>query len=274
MSLEHTNGDIWSYIETHRVVVPTNQKGVMGAGLALQAKQRFPGIQAAYQTYLSSTHNKASPWYNSLFPNIILAPTKRHWKDKSRLDDVVNVLLSLSKIKDGPFVIPQMGCGLGGLTWGQVQGAYDVFKTTSDTWVVVHPEKTYKGECILQKMNNLIGYSHAIIKFNTIEGINKTGIYAKMKLCFGKDDDAIAQIYYKTTDRSKTPIWVLPLHFTGGTCITPIFMGKLGEEILSIVGRTSDVFKAHYKEASNMKANRSWRISNNAIEEIIEGTKS
>jgi hypothetical protein len=271
--LEEKVGDIWSYAKTHRVVVPTNQLGVMGAGLALQAKQRSPGIQTAYQEFLSSVsrNDKAAPWYNNLFPNLILAPTKRHWKDKSRLDDVANVLLMLSKIKDGPFAIPEMGCGLGGLKWSQVQGAYEVFKTVSDTWMVIHPEKTYKGE-VHKKMNNLIGYSHAIIKFNTIESMRKTGICAKMKLCFGKEEDAIAQVYYRTTDGSKTFVWVLPTYTSLGFMDLPIFTGKMGDELLSIVGRASEVFKKHYKEDSNMKANRSWRISQDAIEEIIEAT--
>ncbi len=61
MSLIEVTGDIWTYVPTHRIVIPTNILGVMGAGLALAAKQKYPGIQAAYQHALSSMPDKRVP---------------------------------------------------------------------------------------------------------------------------------------------------------------------------------------------------------------------
>jgi O-acetyl-ADP-ribose deacetylase (regulator of RNase III) len=140
--LNETIGDIWSYAETHRIVIPTNILGVMGAGLALQAKQRYPGVQTAYQSWLAAqraTDNPYTPWCSKSFPDLILAPTKRHWKDKSRLKDVADVLEKLSKIEGGPFALPEMGCGLGGLSWAQVHPFCQVFVGVKAEWVVVHP---------------------------------------------------------------------------------------------------------------------------------------
>lgn len=137
--ITETTGDIWSYLGSHKIVIPTNQIGVMGAGLALQTKQKFPGIQTAYQAFLRVTHDKATPWCDNNFPSLILATTKRHWKDKSRIDDVADILIKLSKMSGGPFALPEMGCGLGGLSWQLTKGLYKVFETTSTEWIVVHP---------------------------------------------------------------------------------------------------------------------------------------
>jgi hypothetical protein len=139
MMLIETTGDIWSYVATHRIVIPTNILGVMGAGLALAAKQRYPGIQAAYQHALNSLPDKRIPWWSDAFPDLILAPTKRHWVDKSRPQDVADILAKLSKIEGGPYALPEMGCGLGGLRWEDTRHFYQVFVPVKAEWVVVHP---------------------------------------------------------------------------------------------------------------------------------------
>lgn len=139
MSFMEVTGDIWSYVLTHRIIIPTNQAGVMGAGLALAAKQRYPGIQTAYQQALHTGHDKRMPWSSIDYPDLILAPTKRHWRDKSRLDDLATLLTELSKVEGGPFALPEMGCGLGGLAWSQTAPLYSVFEARCTLWVVVHP---------------------------------------------------------------------------------------------------------------------------------------
>lgn len=138
MSLIEVTGDIWTYVPTHRIVIPTNILGVMGAGLALAAKQKYPGIQAAYQHALSSMPDKRVPWMDERFADLILAPTKRHWVDNSRLKDVADILVKLSKMQGGPYAIPEMGCGLGGLAWDVTKGLYKVFETAPAEWVLVH----------------------------------------------------------------------------------------------------------------------------------------
>ena len=150
MSFKEVVGDIWSYLDTHTIVIPTNRLGVMGAGLALQAKQKFPHIQESYQKALSTLDDKGAPWYSDEFPHLILAPTKRHWKDKSNTKDLNKLLWDLSCLKGGPFAMPEMGCGLGGLTWAGTCDLYRVFREhfsgpISTEWIVVHPVKIYTG---------------------------------------------------------------------------------------------------------------------------------
>lgn len=138
--LNESVGNVWSYVGTHVIIIPTNQIGVMGAGLALQAKKNYPNIQVSYQAAFKAGHNPRLPWRSDAFPDLILAPTKRHWKDSSRLDDLSFVLKELAKEKGGPFVLPEMGCGLGGLKWEQTQLLYMVFCAVDTDWTVVHPK--------------------------------------------------------------------------------------------------------------------------------------
>jgi O-acetyl-ADP-ribose deacetylase (regulator of RNase III) len=55
---------------------------------------------------------------------IINFPTKRHWKDRSRLEDIQAGLAALVKevgrLGIGSIAIPPLGCGLGGLSWEEV----------------------------------------------------------------------------------------------------------------------------------------------------------
>lgn len=137
--LNERTGDIWSYVFTHSIVIPTNRKGIMGAGLALQAKSRYPGIQIAYQDWLGTTDDKGAPWYSEQFPDLVLAPTKRCWRNSSNIPDLDEVLTKLSKLEGGPFVLPEMGCGLGGLKWEDTVHLYKVFVPVKTDWTIVHP---------------------------------------------------------------------------------------------------------------------------------------
>lgn len=108
------------------------------------------------------------------------------------------------------------------------------------------------------------GLTHAVVFFNTIKGAQESGINAMMKLCFGSDDSAIGQILYRTTPKSKTPIWVLPVR-TSGSSELPVFSGNMGEEILGAVGRAADRFK---KANITDKAGRTFRVTKVGVEEV------
>lgn len=117
-------------------------------------------------------------------------------------------------------------------------------------------------------MPNLSAISHAVIYFNTVEGNKQTGIGAMMKLCFGNDDDAISQIMYRTEKGNPTPTWVLPTRHTGDTSIPelPIYTGKVGEELLSVIARAADRLKK--AGVTGKLAGRSFRVTTKGVEEI------
>jgi O-acetyl-ADP-ribose deacetylase (regulator of RNase III) len=117
--------------EAEALVNAVNCVGVMGRGIALQFKNVFPANFRAYaaacqrsevqpgRMYTFYTGKLTSPRY------IINFPTKRHWRGKSRLEDIEAGLTALvSEIRDlqiRSIAIPPLGSGLGGLDWSTVR---------------------------------------------------------------------------------------------------------------------------------------------------------
>lgn len=104
-----------------------NCVGVMGKGIALEFKNRFPEM---FDDYLKRCERKevelGVPYlYRTLFPpQIINFPTKDHWKSVSRVSDIERGLRHLlSHYKEWAvtsLAIPPLGCGNGQLEWKAV----------------------------------------------------------------------------------------------------------------------------------------------------------
>jgi O-acetyl-ADP-ribose deacetylase (regulator of RNase III) len=132
------SGDIFAVREAAIVGVTVNVVGVMGKGLALTAKERWPSVFAEYRKFCALGRDIDQVYRN--FPVLIrpdeergrhalLIATKRHWRDNSRLPDVIEqasktVSLIDSVFEQGPamtIAIPPLGCGLGGLDYRTVK---------------------------------------------------------------------------------------------------------------------------------------------------------
>lgn len=118
------------------LVNPVNTVGVMGAGLALDFKRRFPEIWEPYKG--ACTSGEIVPGRVQIVPIhqsgatrfVINFPTKEEWREPSRLpyirtglEDMVPKLAKLDPDHGWPgaIAIPALGCGLGGLLWGDVE---------------------------------------------------------------------------------------------------------------------------------------------------------
>ena len=128
--LKYKTGDIFAE-DADALVNAVNCVGVMGHGIALQFKKNFPTNFDKYreaclrgevkigQMFVVSTGQMTSPRY------IINFPTKRHWRDTSRMQDIEDGLESLVKVigkhNIRAIAIPPLGCGLGGLEWNEVR---------------------------------------------------------------------------------------------------------------------------------------------------------
>lgn len=104
-----------------------NCVGVMGAGVALAFKTRFPEMFKEYKRACEAGEirpGKLHVWKSLTGDWIINFPTKRHWRDKSRYKDIEDGLVALHDyLKDKGrirIVLPALGCGHGGLDWGKV----------------------------------------------------------------------------------------------------------------------------------------------------------
>lgn len=130
-------GDIWELFDEQfeAVVITTNGtvkkngEAVMGRGVALQAKERYPGIAARLGQCLQQSGNV--PCYigpRSIYPKKIFSlPVKHHWRDRADLQLIVDSILILDEgIKAYELekvVMPRPGCGNGGLKWEDVKPA-------------------------------------------------------------------------------------------------------------------------------------------------------
>lgn len=117
--------------DAEALVNTVNCVGVMGRGVALEFKKNFSENYKFYKE--ACKKGEVRPGFMFVFdthsllgPKIIINfPTKRHWKEKSRLEDVEAGLVDLVKVlrerQIQSVAIPPLGCGLGGLDWNIVR---------------------------------------------------------------------------------------------------------------------------------------------------------
>jgi O-acetyl-ADP-ribose deacetylase (regulator of RNase III) len=115
--------------DAEALVNTVNTVGVMGKGIALQFKLAFPDNYAAYEA--ACKHGEVQLGKMFVFrrdsnPRIIINfPTKRHWKGKSKIEDIESGLKALIEVvreeRIKSIAVPPLGCGNGGLDWGDVR---------------------------------------------------------------------------------------------------------------------------------------------------------
>ena len=147
--IEFTAGNLLE-ADAEALVNTVNCVGHMGKGIALQFKKAFPDNYDAYRR--ACDHERVQPgrmhvfetgkMYNPKF--IINFPTKRHWRGKSRIEDIKSGLQALAgEIKSRgikSIALPPLGCGLGGLDWKVVLHLIrQTFEDLPDVRVLVYP---------------------------------------------------------------------------------------------------------------------------------------
>jgi len=128
--IEFKKGDILRE-DVEALVNTVNCVGIMGRGIALQFKNAFPENFKAYVS--ACDRNEVQPGRMLVFKTgrltnpkyIINFPTKRHWRGKSRIEDIDSGLVALvNEIRSRnihSIAIPPLGSGLGGLDWSAVR---------------------------------------------------------------------------------------------------------------------------------------------------------
>ncbi|HEY0843646.1 type II toxin-antitoxin system antitoxin DNA ADP-ribosyl glycohydrolase DarG [Methylotenera sp.] len=133
MSITFKSGDL--FLDKAEALVNTvNCVGVMGKGVALEFKRRWPENYKAYKKAcnakvlrpgsmlifeLTNLFGKSEPKF------IVNFPTKDHWRAKSKLEYISEGLDALvgdiKRYKIKSIALPPLGCGNGGLDWDVVR---------------------------------------------------------------------------------------------------------------------------------------------------------
>ena len=130
MTIELKRGDLLSE-ETDAIVNTVNCVGVMGKGIALQFKHKWPGNFKAYahackdgvvqpgHMFVFDAGGLVKPHY------IINFPTKRDWREKSKIEYIdaglSDLVHQVKRLRIKSIAIPPLGCGNGGLNWNSVR---------------------------------------------------------------------------------------------------------------------------------------------------------
>jgi O-acetyl-ADP-ribose deacetylase (regulator of RNase III) len=129
--IEIVDGDLLE-AKVEALVNAVNVMGVMGVGIALQFREKYPGMFKAYaracksgEVVIGKMHvfdlgdSGGDPRW------IINFPTKQHWREPSQLsyvtEGLTDLIYQVRRLKIRSIAIPPLGCGLGGLQWTEVR---------------------------------------------------------------------------------------------------------------------------------------------------------
>lgn len=146
--IRHVSGNLL-LADVEALVNTVNTVGVMGKGIALQFRQAYPPNYEAYRRacergevvpgrmFVFETKQLTSPRY------IVNFPTKRHWRAKSRMEDIESGLVDLIDVVRArgirSIAVPPLGCSNGGLDWNEVRPLIEkAFESVPDVHVLLY----------------------------------------------------------------------------------------------------------------------------------------
>lgn len=151
-------GDFWRTETDLRCIttngaIRANGNAIMGAGIALQARDRYPDVEHRLGLLIQSYGNHV----HYIEHNLVSFPTKFHWKSKGDLNLIKRSaselveLLSHSTFKHCKrILLTRPGCGNGGLDWAQVKPA--IAPLLDSRFIIVTPPSEGRSASILNKI--------------------------------------------------------------------------------------------------------------------------
>lgn len=159
--LHFVRGDMFDFhADIH--VNTVNCVGVMGAGVALAMKSRYPEMFRAYKKACENGQVKPGELHiwRTLTEWIINFPTKRHWREDSRYEDIESGLVALRRYLVGighvRVTLPALGCGHGGLDWSRVSKLICNYleNIEAEIYVFEPGDSTAAGERAVKRKNS------------------------------------------------------------------------------------------------------------------------
>ena len=113
------------------IVNTVNCVGVMGKGIALQFRNKWPENNRAYEAACKAKEVRLGRMFvfdsgGLVKPNYIINfPTKDHWRGKSSLasirEGLKDLVAQVKRLRIRSIAVPPLGCGNGGLEWSEVR---------------------------------------------------------------------------------------------------------------------------------------------------------
>lgn len=158
--IEFTKGNLLN-ADVDAIVNTVNTVGVMGKGIALMFKERFPENFKAYaaackanevevgELFITASAELSGPRW------IVNFPTKKHWRNPTKrewVEDGLDALRNFIEEKNiRSIAIPPLGCGNGGLQWSDVRPLIETrLDNLPKTQVIVY-EPTAKYQNVAKK---------------------------------------------------------------------------------------------------------------------------
>jgi hypothetical protein len=131
--MQEANGNLWNFdpggiyvwrgIPTNGVV--RNQKLIMGAGVAKDAKVKYPLLPEIFGKHVVKYGNIPCFATPKEGVGVFSFPTKNHYQKNSELTLITNSASILAakalRYDECAFVLPRVGAGLGNLAWEDVR---------------------------------------------------------------------------------------------------------------------------------------------------------
>ncbi len=124
-------GDLLKQDDVDAIVNTVNCVGVMGKGIALQFRNKWPANFTHYAAACKSGEVRPGRMFvhdagGLVKPHYIINfPTKEHWRGASKLefirDGLRDLVAQVRHLGIRSIAIPPLGCGNGGLTWSEVR---------------------------------------------------------------------------------------------------------------------------------------------------------
>lgn len=136
--------------DTEALVNTVNTEGVMGKGIALQFKKKFPKMYEEYRRACEASELQPGRMHvferkDMLNPRFIINfPTKRHWRSPAKIEDLESGLRALvfeiKRRNIRSIAIPPLGCGNGGLDWAIVRPTIEkALSELKDVRILLYP---------------------------------------------------------------------------------------------------------------------------------------
>ena len=139
-----TQGEPLKQDDVDAIVNAVNCVGVMGKGIALQFKHRWPANFTEYAAACKAGKVRPGRMFIHMLGRlvqpqyIIIFPTKEHWREGSRPqfieEGLVDLVTQVQCLGIHSIAIPPLGCGNGGLDWPDVRplirGAFERFEVS------------------------------------------------------------------------------------------------------------------------------------------------